>query len=108
MFSWGKKKLRVELGDFADEKEALASFLHLTLKVDVTADGKSVCVDSQELSLEDLKKLVNKFIYHHRLNNRYWVAIERGVLKVNGFSEPKKNERSKKKAVQPSTIKHGW
>lgn len=108
MFSWGKKKLRVELGDLVDEGESLSSFLAVTLKVDATSDGKSVFVDSQELPPEDLKKLVNKFIYHHRLNNKYWVALENGVVKIKGFSGPKKSEKLRKKAVPPSTIKHGW
>ena len=108
MFSRGKKKLKVELADLAEEKESLSSFLQKTLKVDVTSDGKNVLVDSQELSPQDLKNLVNKFIYHHRLNNKYWVALEGGGVRINKLKEMKKNEKRNKDAVPPSTIKHGW
>ena len=108
MFAWGKKRLKVELADLAEQREALSSFLRKTLKVAVTIDGKNVLVDSQELSPEDLKKLVNKFIYHHRLNNKYWVALESGGVRISKLEEMKKNGKQKKKAVPPSTIKHGW
>jgi len=107
LFAWGKKKLKVELADLAEQREALSSFLRKTLKVGVTIDGKKVLVDSQELSPEDLKKFVNKFIYHHRLNNKYWVALESGGVRISKLEEMKKNGKQKK-AVPPSTIKHGW
>ena len=107
MFSLRKKKLKVELADLAEQREALSSFLRKTLKVDVTSDGKNVLVDSQELSLEDLKKLVNKFVYHHHLNNKYWVALESGGVRITKLKEMKKNGKQKK-TVPPSTIKHGW
>jgi hypothetical protein len=108
LFSLRKKKLKVELADLAEQREALSSFLRKTLKVDVTSDGKNVLVDSQELSLEDLKKLVNKFVYHHHLNNKYWVALESGGVRITKLKEMKKNGKQKKKTVPPSTIKHGW
>lgn len=108
MFSFSKKKLKVELADLTDETEALSSYLRKTLKVDVTSGGKNVLVDSQELSTEDLKRIVNKFIYHHRLNNKYWVALESGGVRISKLEEMKKNGKQKKKAVPPSTIKHGW
>jgi hypothetical protein len=108
LFSRGKKKLKVELADLTEERESLASFLRKTLKVDVTSDSKNLLIDSQELSPEDLKKLVNKFIYHHRLNNKYWVALEGDGVRISKLKEMKKNGKRKKEAVPPSTIKHGW
>ena len=108
MFTWGKKKLKVELADLAEQREALSSFLGKTLRVNVTSDGKNVLVDSQELSSEELKKLVNKFIYHHRLNTKYWAALESGGVRISKLEEMKKDGKKKKKAVPPSTIKHGW
>ena len=91
-----------------DEKESLSSYLRVALKVDVSCDGKGVLVDSEELSPEDLKKLVNKFVYHQRLNNKCWVALEGGIVRINKFKEAKKPEKRNKEAVAPSTIKHGW
>ena len=44
MFSWGKKKLKVEMADLAEERESLSSFLQKTLKVNVTSEGKNVLV----------------------------------------------------------------
>ena len=108
MFSWRKKKLRVDVGDLMDEKESLSSYLRVALKVDVSCDSKGVLVDSEELSPEDLKKMVNKFVYHQRLNNKYWVALEGGIVRINKFNEAKKPEKRNKEAVAPSTIKHGW
>jgi hypothetical protein len=51
---------------------------------------------------------VSKFIYHRRLNNEYWVALEGGVVKINKFKGAKESEKRKKKVTPPSTIKHGW
>lgn len=108
LFSWRKKKLRVDLGDLTDERESLSGYLRTTLKVEVTSDGKSVFVVSEELSPEELKNLVNKFVYHERLNNKYWVAVEGGVVRIREFKESKKPEKRNKEAIKPATIKHGW
>jgi len=107
LFSWRKKKLRVDVGDLMDEKDSLASYLRLALKVEVACDARSVLVCSEDLSLEDLKKLVNKFVYHQHLNNKYWVALESGVVRISKFKEATKKKPSKE-ALPPSTIKHGW
>lgn len=108
MFSWWKKKLRVDLGELEDEREPLSSFLRTTLKVEVTSDGNNVSVDSEKLSPQELKRLVSKFIYHRRLNNEYWVALEGGAVKIKKFKGEKESEKRKKKVTPPSTIKHGW
>jgi hypothetical protein len=91
-----------------DEKELLSDFLRSTLNVNVALSGSKVVVDSEQLSLEELKRLVNKLVYHRNLNRRYWVALEGGVVKVNKFERAKKQEKRKKETTQPSTIKHGW
>lgn len=95
------------MGDLMDERESLSSYLRIALEVDVACDAKGVLVGSEELSPEDLKKLVNKFVYHQRLNNKYWVALEGEIVKINKFKEAKKEKRNKE-ALAPSTIKHGW
>lgn len=108
MFWRGKKKLKVDLGEMKDEKETLSDFLHVKLKVAVTSSGNKVLVDSENLPPEELKRLVNKFVYHRNLSNKYWVALESNVVKINKFKRSEKNEKRKKKGTPPSTIKHGW
>ena len=108
MFLRRKRKLRVDLGELEDERESLSSFLRAKLGVDVTSSGNKVLVDSENLSSEELKRLVNKFVYHRNLMNRYWVALEGGVVKINRFKHSEKKEKREKKGTPPSTIKHGW
>jgi hypothetical protein len=101
-------KLKVDLGELEDETEFLSSFLRSNLKVNVTSSGNKVLIDSEKLSSEELKRLVNKFVYRRNLNNKYWVALEDGVVKINKFKAAKKPEKRKKETTPPSTIKHGW
>jgi len=108
LFLRGKRKLKVDLGELENEKESLSSFLRSKLKVDVTSSGNKVLVDSENLSPEELKKLINKFVYHQNLMNTYWVALESGVVKINKFKRAEKKEKRKKKGTPPSTIRHGW
>jgi len=108
LFLRGKRKLKVDLGELENEKESLSSFLRSKLKVDVTSSGNNVLVDSENLSPEELKKLINKFVYHQNLMNTYWVALESGVVKINKFKRAEKKEKRKKKGTPPSTIRHGW
>ena len=108
MFLRRKRKLKVDLGELKDEKESLSSFLRSKLKVDVTLSGNKVLVDSENLSSKELKRMVNKFVYHRNLMNKYWVALESGVVKINKFKRSEKKEERKKKETSPSTIKHGW
>ena len=108
MFLRRKRKLKVDLGELEDERESLSSFLRSKLKVDVTSSGNKVLVDSENLSSKELKRMVNKFVYHRNLMNKYWVALESGVVKINKFKRSEKKEKRKKKGTPPSTIKHGW
>jgi len=103
-----KNKLEVDLGELHDERELLSSFLSSNLKIDVVLRGNRLLVDSEELSPQELKKQVNKFVYHQNLNNTYWVALEDRIVKINKFKGAKKDEKRKKKVTPPSTIKHGW
>ncbi len=103
-----KRKLRVDLGKLKDERDCLASFLHLKLKVDITSSENGVWVYSEELSVQELTRFVNKFVYKRNLNNRYWVAMEGAAIKIHEFEGVKKHEKSKREKTKPSTIKHGW
>lgn len=108
MFLRRKRKLKVDLGELEDEKENLSSFLRSKLKVDVTSSGNKVLVDSENLSPQELKRLVNKFVYRQNLMNKYWVALESDVVKINKFKRAEKKEKRKREGIPPSTIKHGW
>jgi len=98
----------VDLGELEDERESLSSFLRSKLKVDVTSSGNKVLVNSENLSSKELKRMVNKFVYHRNLNNKYWVALESDVVKINKFKRSEKHEKRKKKGTPPSIIRHGW
>jgi hypothetical protein len=103
-----KKKLRVDLGELEDEKESLSSFLRSKLKVNVTSSGNKLLIDSENLSPKELKRMVNKFIYRRNLMNRYWVALESSVVKINKFDRSEKPKKRKGKGIPPSTVRHGW
>lgn len=105
MFS-GPKKLKVDCGELEEGKDALSNFLRKGLNGDVVSDDHTLLVAS-EASVQQLKGLVNKFIYHQHLNNRYWVALEGSSVKIHKFKE-KKSEKRKKPSPAPATIQHGW
>ena len=107
LFLRGNKKLKVDLGELKDECEALSSFLRSKLKANVTSNDNKVFVDSNSSLSNELKRLVNKFVYHRHLNHKYWVALEGDVVKVNKFKRFEKKEKKEKGPI-PSTIKHGW
>ncbi len=98
----------MDLGELENEKETLSDFLRAKLKVDITSSGNTVLVDSENLPPKELKRLVNKFVYRRNLMNKYWVALESGVVKINKFKRSEKHEKRKRKGTPPSTIKHGW
>ena len=91
-----------------DERELLLGFLRSSLSGDVVLSGGKVSVDSGELLLEELKRLVTKFVYHRNLNRRYWVRVEGGSVRVGRFGKAKKAEKRRKEATKPQTITHGW
>jgi hypothetical protein len=108
LFRRRKRKLRVDLSELENERESLSDFLRAKLKVDIASKGNKVLVDSENLPPKELKRLVNKFVYHRNLNHKYWVALESGVVKINKFRRSEKKEKRKEKGTPPSTIKHGW
>jgi hypothetical protein len=102
-----KKTLQVDLGDLKDESEKLASFLNSKLKLNVTFSQSKVTVDSEKTSPEELKRAVNKFIYHQNLNCQYWVSTKDKTVKINKFKNAKKPEKSRKNGTSP-TFAHGF
>jgi hypothetical protein len=103
----GRKKLKVDCGDLEGGKDPLSSFLRKNLNEEVASDDHNLLVDFEKMSPQELKGLVNKFIYHQHLNNTYWVALEGTSVKIHKFKE-KKSEKRKKPSPAPATIQHGW
>lgn len=100
--------MRVDLSELENEREPLSNFLRAKLKVNVTSSGNKVSVDSEDLCATELKRWVNKFVYHRNLMNKYWVTLESNVVKIHEFKSSQKHEKRKRKGTPPSTIKHGW
>ena len=107
VFGNHKNKLQVDLGDLQDEKERLSSFLHSSLKVDATSSQNKLSVESEELSPQELQRVVNKFVYRRNLNGTHWVSLEGSVVKINKFKNAKKPEKNKKPGTSP-TFAHGF
>lgn len=97
----------MDLGDLQNERESISSFLRSKLKVEITSRGNKLLIDFEILSPKELKRLVNKFVYHRNLMNKYWVGLEGNIMKINKFKRLKRKKR-KEKRTSPSTIKHGW
>lgn len=104
-----RKRLEVDLGGLeADQRELLSDFLRSSLGVDVVLSGGKVSVDSEHVSSEELKKLVNKFVYHRNLNRRFWVALDGDTVRIHLFEKAKKREKRKRETTPPRTVTHGW
>jgi hypothetical protein len=80
------------MGDLDNEKENLTNFLILHLKVSVSQETGKLTVEPENLSLQDLEHVVNKFIYHRDLNGTHWVSAENSTVKINRFEERKKKQ----------------
>jgi translation initiation factor 2 beta subunit (eIF-2beta)/eIF-5 len=102
-----ENKLQVDLGDVQQEKEHLLNFLQTHLKAPITENGKGVVVDSNEISLQELQHVVNKFVYHRNLNSTHWVSAEDKTVKINRFKTEKRKEKSKKEAPH-QTLVQSW
>lgn len=107
MFLKRERKLKVDLGELNNEVEDLSSFLDSKLDAKLVLVGDKLLVYSDSLSPNELKRLVNKFVYHKNLNHNYWVELEGYAVKLRKFKHSTKKEKQKER-ITPSTIKHGW
>ena len=97
----------MDCGELEDGKDSLSNFLRKNVNGEVASDDHNLSVDPEKMSAQELRVLVNKFIYHQHLNNKYWVVLEDGSVKIHKFKE-KKSEKRKKPSPAPATIQHGW
>jgi hypothetical protein len=94
-----KMQLKVDLGELKNEKESLVSYLRTKLEGRVASSGTHVIVNSENLSAEELKRKVNKFVYKQELSNKYWVALEGEVIKVHKFKRHEEKRKRRKDYV---------
>ena len=99
--------LQVDLGDLQNEKEHITSFLQLHLKVSVSQVEDKLRVDSETVSLQELRHVVNKFVYHRDLNSTHWVSIEGSTIKINRFEVIEKKEKHEKEPPH-QTAAQSW
>jgi len=105
LFLRGRRKLNVNLGELKTERESLSGFLSSKLKVDLSSSANKLFVYSDSLSSNELKRLVNKFVYQHHLNHTYWVVLESNGVKIHKFKRAEKKVKQNERII-PSTIKH--
>ncbi len=102
-----KKTPEVDLGDFEDDREKLASFLNSKLKVNFAFSQNKLTTDSEKITIADLTHAVTKFIYHQHLNQQYWASTNGNTVKINRFKNVKKPEKARKHGTSP-TFAHGF
>ncbi|HKZ88543.1 MAG TPA: hypothetical protein VJ066_05230 [Candidatus Bathyarchaeia archaeon] len=110
---FGNKKrrgieLRVDLGDLHKEKEHLSSFLQSNLKVSVAPVENKLTVNSENLTAQELQRVVTKFVYHRNLNSTHWVSIEGTTVKINKFEGAAKKTEKHKKNTPHQTASQSW
>lgn len=104
---WRKKTPEVDLGELGNKQAQLREFLRKKLKVQVESKGKRLVVESSDISVREVERFVNKFVYHQNLNAKYWVASERKVVRIHRMKGTEKPKESKE-SVPPNKMKHGW
>ena len=110
---FGHKKsyteLQVDLGDLENEKEHLSSFLQKNLNLEATdaSAQNKLTVKSEDLSAQELRRVVTKFVYHRKLNITHWVSVEGATVKINRFKNAKKKDKRKKDSLH-QTAMQSW
>ena len=103
-----KVERQVDLGDLDNEKEHLSSFLQSNLQVSVTSSINKLTVISENLSVQELQRVVTKFIYHRNLNLTHWVSVEGTTVKINRFKGTTKKKEKHKKEKPHQTAVQSW
>jgi len=97
--------LQVDLGDLENEKENLSSFLQSNLHVSVAPAQNKLIVKSENLSAQELRREVIKFVYHRNLNVTHWVSVVGSTVKINRFKgSAKKKEKRKRDSLHQTAI----
>jgi hypothetical protein len=102
-----KAKPQVDLSDFDAEKDPLYNFLQTKLKLNINKVQNKWQFDSENLAPEELQRVVNKYVYHHNLNTKYYVALQGSTVKLQKFKRDSKPEKTRKNPQSP-TFAHGF
>ena len=111
---FGHKKsyteLQVDLGDLENEKEHLSSFLQKNLNLEATdaSAQNKLTVKSEDLSAQELRRVVTKFVYHRKLNITHWVSTEETTIKINRFKRTAKKTEKHKRSAPHQTEIQSW
>lgn len=103
-----KSKLQVDLGDLKEEKEHLISFLQTNLKSEVTYIQNKLVIDSEELTSQELQRIVTKFVYKRNLNTTHYVSLDGGTIRINEFKSGSKKPEKRSKNPTPPHMAHGF
>jgi acyl-CoA thioesterase len=108
LFKRKSNQLKIDLGDLQNEQEKLVAYLQTHYKIDTATDKHGLTINTTGTSLTDLKKAVNKFIYHQKLNSTHWISLEPDCVKINKFNTKKSKTKKQKKTAQPASITQTW
>lgn len=95
------------MGDLTAYQQRLGEFLRLSLKVDVSPSFGKLVVASDKGSVQELQRLVTKFIYKQNLNSTHFAALKGSTVKISRFKEEKHEKRSKN-PTPPTKFAHGF
>jgi len=101
-------ELHVDLGDLQNEKEHLSSFLQSKLKVSVAPVENKLIVKSENLSAQELQRVVTKFVYHRNFSHTHWVSVKGTTVKINRFKDTAKKTEKHKKSMPHQTAIQSW
>jgi hypothetical protein len=101
-------ELQVDLGDLDNEKERLSSFLKSNMQASVASSKNKITVNSENLSVQELWRVVIKFIYHRNLNLTHWVSVEGATVKINRFKGAAKKKEKHKREPPHQTEIQSW
>jgi hypothetical protein len=103
-----KNRLQVDMGDLKEEKEHLTSFLHTNLKSEVTSIQNKLIIDSEELTSQELQRIVTKFVYKRNLNATHYVSLDGSTIRINEFKSGNKKPEKRSKNPTPPHMAHGF
>ncbi len=98
------------MGELKGEREGLSSFMLSQFNLNSSSSNEGLQLNTEKVSPQELKRIVNKFLYHQNLNNTYWVRLEKNVVKINKYKRHKKIKENKHplKPIMYSPYEHSW
>ncbi len=103
-------EFQIDLGDVQTEKMRLNRYLQQHLNgVSVSPDRAKLKVSCENLTLQELQHVVNKFVYHRNLNVTHWVSTEgASKVKINRFKAEHKKKTKHKREPPAQTPTQSW